>query len=67
MIEPTSPSIPVGTWAKHNTTEVVRNDRKHGEELRLQTVFRTVYYEFADGRFKLKNYTSQNSTINLTA
>ena len=23
MIEPTSPSIPVGTWAKNNTTEVV--------------------------------------------
>ena len=67
MIEATSPVIPVGTWAKHKTTEVVRNDRKHGEELRLQTVFRTVYYEFADGRVQLKNYTSQNSTINLTA
>ena len=55
MIEPTSPSIPVGTWAKHNTTEVVRHDKKNGEELRLQTVFRTVYYEFADGRVQLKN------------
>ena len=67
MIEPTSPSMPVGTWAKNNTTEVVRHDKTHGEELRLQTVFRTVYYEFADGRVHLKNYTSQNSTINLTA
>ena len=67
MIEPTSPSIPVGTWATNNTTEVVRHDKRHGEELRLQTVFRTVYYEFADGRVHLKNYTSQNSTINLTA
>ena len=67
MIEPTSPSIPVGTWAKNNTTEVVWHDKRHGEELRLQTVFRTVYYEFADGRVQLKNYTSQNSTINLTA
>ena len=67
MIEPTSPSIPVGTWAKHNSTEIVRYDKKHGEEQRLQTVFRTVYYEFADGRVHLNNNTSQNSTINLTA
>ena len=67
MIEPTSPSVPVSTWAKHNNTEVVRYDRKHGEEHRLQTVFRTVYYEFADGQVQLKNYTSQNSTINLVA
>jgi len=67
MIEAVSSSIPVGTWAKHNNTEVVRYDRKHGEEHRVQTVFRTVYYEFADGRVQLKNYTSQNSSINLVA
>ena len=67
MIDPTLSSMPVGTWAKHNNTEVVRYDRKHGEEHRLQTVFRTVYYEFADGRVQLKNYTSQNSTISLLA
>jgi|TARA_Y100000004_G_scaffold164411_1_gene194529 hypothetical protein len=67
MIEPASASMPVSTWAKHNNTEVVRYDRKHGEEHRLQTVFRTVYYEFADGQVQLKNYTSQNSTINLVA
>ena len=67
MIEPASASMPVSTWAKHNNTEVVRHNRKHGEEHRLQTVFRTVYYEFADGQVQLKNYTSQNSTINLIA
>ena len=67
MIEPASASMPVSTWAKHNNTEVVRYDRKHGEEHRLQTVFRTVYYEFADGKVQLKNYTSQNSTVNLVA
>ena len=50
MIEPASAAMPVSTWAKHNNTEVVRYDRKHGEEHRLQTVFRTVYYEFADGQ-----------------
>tara|TARA_Y100000817_G_scaffold160217_1_gene125275 strand:- start:303 stop:506 length:204 start_codon:yes stop_codon:yes gene_type:complete len=65
MIEPASAAMPVNTWAKHNNTEVVRYDRKHGEEHRLQTVFRTVYYEFADGQVQLKNYNSQNSTINL--
>jgi hypothetical protein len=67
MIEPASPSLPVGTWAKHNNLEVVRYDRKNGEEHRIQTVFRTVYYEFADGKVQLKNYTSQNSSINLVA
>ena len=67
MIEPASAAMPVSTWAKHNNTEVVRYDRMHGEEHRLQTVFRTVYYEFADGQVQLKNYTSQNSTINLVA
>ena len=67
MIEPASAAMPVSTWAKHNNTEVVRYDRKHREEHRLQTVFRTVYYEFADGQVQLKNYTSQNSTINLVA
>ena len=67
MIEPASAAMPVSTWAKHNNTEVVRYDRKHGEGHRLQTVFRTVYYEFADGQVQLKNYTSQNSTINLVA
>ena len=67
MIEPASASMPVGTWSKHNNTEVVRYDRKHGEEHRLQTVFRTMYYEFADGKVQLKNYTSQNSTVNLVA
>ena len=67
MIEPASASMPVSTWAKHNNTEVVRHNRKHGEEHRLQTVFRTVYYEFADGQVQLKNYTSQNFTINLIA
>ncbi len=67
MIEATSPVIPVGTWAKHNSVEVVTTDKTHGKEHRLQTVFRTVYYEFADGRVQLKNYTSQNSTISLIA
>mgnify|MGYP001215043585 FL=1 len=67
MIEATAATVPVGTWAKHNSVEVVRHDKKHGEEHRLQTVFRTVYYEFADGRVQLKNYTSQNSTISLLA
>ena len=33
MIEPTSPSIPVGTWAKHNTTEVVRHDKRMEKSL----------------------------------
>ena len=50
MIEAAASTVPVGTWAKHNSVEVVRHDKKHGEEHRLQTVFRTVYYEFADGR-----------------
>ena len=67
MIESASPVIPVGTWAKHNSVEVVRHDKINGEEHRIQTVFRTVYYEFADGRVQLKNYTSQNSTISLIA
>ena len=67
MIDPISSTTPIGTWAKHNTVEVVRHDKKHGEEHRLQTVFRTVYYEFADGRVQLKNYSSQNSNINLKA
>ena len=67
MIEPASASMPVGTWAKHNSVEVIRHDKKHGEEHRLQTVFRTVYYEFADGRVQLKNYTSQNSTVSILA
>jgi len=67
MIEPTSAAVPVSTWAKNNSVEVVRHDKKYGEEHRLQTVFRTVYYEFADGRVQLKNYTSQNSTISLLA
>tara|TARA_R110000787_G_scaffold18482_1_gene56622 strand:+ start:28683 stop:28886 length:204 start_codon:yes stop_codon:yes gene_type:complete len=67
MVEPISPSIPVGTWSKHNRVELVTQNRTHGEEHRLQTVFRTVYYEFADGKVQLKNYTSQNSTINLIA
>jgi|TARA_Y100000356_G_scaffold133460_1_gene140581 hypothetical protein len=67
MIEATAASVPVSTWAKHNSVEVVRHDKKHGEEHRLQTVFRTVYYEFADGRVQLRNYTSQNSTISLLA
>jgi hypothetical protein len=67
MIEAASPSIPVGTWAKHNSVEIVRANKTHGEEHRLQTVFRTIYYEFADGRVQLKNYTSQNSTISLLA
>ena len=67
MIEHTSSPVPVGTWAKHNSVEVIRHDKKHGEEHRLQTVFRTVYYEFADGRVQLKNYTSQNSTVFILA
>ena len=67
MIDPINSTTPIGTWAKHNTVEVVRHDKKHGEEHRLQTVFRTVYYEFADGRVQLKNYSSQNSNINLKA
>ena len=67
MIEPASASMPVGTWAKHNTVEVVRHNKLHGEEQRLQTVFRTVYYEFADGRVQLKNYTSQDSTVSILA
>jgi len=67
MIEATAAAVPVGTWAKNNSVEVVRHDKKHGEEHRLQTVFRTVYYEFADGRVQLKNYTSQNSTVSLLA
>tara|TARA_R110000824_G_scaffold167194_1_gene344026 strand:+ start:6250 stop:6453 length:204 start_codon:yes stop_codon:yes gene_type:complete len=67
MIEPTSSSIPVGTWAKHNSVELVTTDKKHNQEQKLQTIFRTVYYEFADGKVQLKNYTSQNSTINLIA
>ena len=67
MIDPVASTTPIGTWAKHNTVEVVRHDKKHGEEHRLQTVFRTVYYEFADGRVQLKNYSSQNSSIDLKA
>ena len=67
MIEAAASTVPVGTWAKHNSVEVVRHDKKHGEEHRLQTVLRTVYYEFADGRVQLRNYTSQNSTISLLA
>jgi len=67
MIEPTTPSIPVGTYSKHNSVELVTTNKTHGEEHRLQTIFRTVYYEFADGKVQLKNYTSQNSSINLMA
>ena len=67
MIDPIASTTPIGTWAKHNTVEVVKHDRKHGEQHRLQTVFRTIYYEFADGRVQLKNYTSQNSSIDLKA
>ena len=67
MIDPVASTTPIGTWAKHNTVEVVKHDKKHGEQHRLQTVFRTVYYEFADGRVQLKNYTSQNSSIDLKA
>ena len=67
MIDPVASTTPIGTWAKHNTVEVVKHDRKHGEQHRLQTVFRTIYYEFADGRVQLKNYTSQNSNIDLKA
>jgi|TARA_R100000005_G_C4971911_1_gene184575 hypothetical protein len=67
MIDPVASTTPIGTWAKHNTVEVVKHDRKHGEQHRLQTVFRTIYYEFADGRVQLKNYTSQNSSIDLKA
>ena len=44
MIEATSPVIPVGTWAKHNSVEVVTTDKTHGKEHRLQTFFRAVYY-----------------------
>lgn len=67
MIDPIASTTPIGTWAKHNTVEVVKHDKKHGEQHRLQTVFRTIYYEFADGRVQLKNYTSQNSSIDLKA
>ena len=67
MIDPVASTTPIGTWAKHNTVEVVKHDRKHGEQHRLQTVFSTIYYEFADGRVQLKNYTSQNSSIDLKA
>ena len=67
MIDPVASTTPIGTWAKHNTVEVVKHDKKHGEQHRLQTVFRTIYYEFADGKVQLKNYTSQNSNINLMA
>jgi hypothetical protein len=67
MIDSVASTTPIGTWAKHNTVEVVKHDRKHGEQHRLQTVFRTIYYEFADGRVQLKNYTSQNSSIDLKA
>ena len=67
MIDPVASTTPIGTWAKHNTVEVVKHDRKHGEQHRLQTVFRTIYYEFADGRVQLKKYTSQNSSIDLKA
>ena len=67
MIDPVASTTPIGTWAKHNTVEVVKHDKKHGEQHRLQTLFRTIYYEFADGRVQLKNYTSQNSSIDLKA
>ena len=67
MIDPVASTTPIGTWAKHNTVEVVKHDKKHGEQHRLQTVFRTIYYEFADGRVQLKNYTSQNSSVDLKA
>ena len=59
--------IVVDDCSTDNTVEVVRHNKVHGEEHRLQTVFRTVYYEFADGRVQLKNYSSQNSTISLLA
>ena len=65
MIEPTSASIPVGTWAKHNSTEVVRYDRKHGEEHSLQTVFRTVYYEYDHGTVSVRNVSSSSQVVNL--
>ena len=67
MIDPVASTTPIGTWAKHNTVEVVKHDRKHGEQHRLQTVFRTVYYEFADGKVRLQNYTFQNSSVDLKA
>ena len=67
MIDPVASTTPIGTWAKHNTVEVVKHDKKHGEQHRLQPVCRTIYYEFADGKVQLKNYSSQNSNINLMA
>ena len=29
MIEATAAAVPVSTWAKHNSVEVVRHDKKH--------------------------------------
>ena len=64
MIEPTTSLMPTNTLAKHNNVEVVKYDRKNHQEHRLQTVFKTIYYEFADGKVKLINYVSKSSTIN---
>jgi|TARA_R100000315_G_C5222366_1_gene134017 hypothetical protein len=64
VIEPTTSLMPTNTWAKHNNVEVVKYDRKNHQEHRLQTVFKTIYYEFADGKVKLNNYVSNSSTIN---
>ena len=65
MIEKVAPTVPVSTWSKSNSTEVITVDKKLGELNRLSKVFRTVFYEYYDGQGQLKNYVSQQSTVDV--
>ena len=40
MIEKVAPTVPVSTWSKSNSTEVITVDKKLGELNRLSKVFR---------------------------
>ena len=64
MIDKVAPTVPVSTWSKSNSTEVITIDKKLGELNRLSKVFRTVFYEYHDGQVQLKNYVS-HSTIDV--
>ncbi len=61
MIEKVAPTVPVSTWSKSNSTEVITVDKKLGELNSLSKVFRTVFYEYYNGQVQLKNYVSQST------
>ena len=61
MIEKVAPTVPVSTWSKSNSTEVITVDKKLGELNSLSKAFRTVFYEYYNGQVQLKNYVSQST------